>query len=589
MGLETIIVLALIVVAGVLFLTETLSIDLVALVIMATLILSGIISPDEGIAGFSNRATVTISALFVLSGGLFKTGAANFAGLFLSRLGKRSYWFTLLAMMLSIGALSAFMNHTAVVAIFIPVVLDIARDIKASPSKLLMPLAYSSMFGGACTLIGSSTNILVGSIAERSGVPPFGMFEFAGFGLILFGVGILYMFVIGIRMIPDRGGERRKTLVKGHYFTEIVLQPKARFLGKTLLESPLVRDLDIESLEIYRGETRLCPPLSAVVLETGDLLRVRCDVENIRKLQELKGIVLKSVLGNTVAGKNEDGFLVEAVVAPGSMLVGKSLQEVRFRSVFGAVVHAIRHRGKIMTDNVETTILNPGDTLLIDADPDILERLRDHDAFVVVSEVQLPTFRKSKMFVALAIVAGVIVSSAVGLLPLVASSVIGAVLIVVTRCLTVHEAYNAIDWKVVFLLAGVLTLATALEKTGVALAIANLLISAVGAWGPTALVSAFYLLTSLFTEIVSNKAAAALLAPIAIVTAHSMGIDPRPLLMAVAFAGSVTFMTPVGHQVNTMIHGPGRFRFTDFVRVGAPLNFMFWVLATLLIPRFWPF
>jgi len=377
--------------------------------------------------------------------------------------------------------------------------------------------------------------------------------------------------------------------VKGHYFTEIVLQPKARFLGKTLLESPLVRDLDIESLEIYRGETRLCPPLSAVVLEPGDLLRVRCDVENIRKLQELKGIVLKSVLGNTVAGKNEDGFLVEAVVAPDSMLVGKSLQKVRFRTVFGAVVHAIRHRGKIMTDNVETTILNPGDTLLIDADPDILERLRDHDAFVVVSEVQLPTFRKSKMFVALAIVAGVIVSSAVGLLPLVASSVIGAVLIVVTRCLTVHEAYNAIDWKVVFLLAGVLTLATALEKTGVALAIANLLISAVGAWGPTALVSAFYLLTSLFTEIVSNKAAAALLAPIAIVTAHSMGIDPRPLLMAVAFAGSVTFMTPVGHQVNTMIHGPGRFRFTDFVRVGAPLNFMFWVLATLLIPRFWPF
>ncbi len=227
MGLESIIVLALIVVAGVLFLTETLSIDLVALVIMATLILSGIISPDEGIAGFSNRATVTISALFVLSGGLFKTGAANFAGLFLSRLGKRSYWFTLLAMMLSIGALSAFMNHTAVVAVFIPIVLDIARDIKASPSKLLMPLAYSSMFGGACTLIGSSTNILVDSIAERSGVPPFGMFEFAGFGLILFGAGILYMFVIGIRMIPDRGGERRKTFVKGHYFTEIVLQPKA--------------------------------------------------------------------------------------------------------------------------------------------------------------------------------------------------------------------------------------------------------------------------------------------------------------------------------------------------------------------------
>ncbi|HEY6871290.1 MAG TPA: SLC13 family permease [Geobacteraceae bacterium] len=589
MSIEMVVVLAVIAGAGVLFLTETLSIDLVALVIMATLILCRVITPDEGIAGFSNRATVTIGALFVLSAGLFKTGAANFAGLFLARLGKRNFWFTLIAMMVSIGFLSAFMNHTAVVAIFIPIVLDIARDIKVSPSKLLMPLSFSSMFGGACTLVGSSTYILVNSIAEQNGEPPFGMFEFAWLGLILFGVGIVYMFLFGIRMIPERGGNRRKTLVKGHYLTELIVQPQARFLGKRLFESPLVRDLDIESLEIYRGESRLCPPLFAVVLKEGDLLRVRCDVEKIRKLQELKGITLKSMLACAVEGKHEENFLVEAVVAPDSMLVGKSLREVRFRSSFGAVVHAIRHRGETMTDNVETTSLYPGDTLLIEADHEILDRLRDHDAFVVVSEVELPTFRKRKMLVALAIVAGVIVSSATGLMPLVASSVIGAVLIVMTRCLTLHEAYSAIDWKVIFLLAGVLTLGTALEKTGVALLVAKMLIASVGMWGPTALVSAFYLLTSLFTEIVSNKAAAGLLAPIAIVAAHSVGGDPRPFLMAVAFAGSVTFMTPVGHQVNTMVYGPGRFRFTDFVRVGAPLNFMFWVLSTLLIPRFWPF
>jgi di/tricarboxylate transporter len=203
--------------------------------------------------------------------------------------------------------------------------------------------------------------------------------------------------------------------------------------------------------------------------------------------------------------------------------------------------------------------------------------------------VELPTFRKSRMLVAIAIVVAVVVCSALGLVPLVASAVIGAVLIVLTRCLTPNEAYRAIDWKVIFLLAGVLTLAKAMEKTGIAHFIADKLVSSVGGWGPVALVSAFYFLTSLFTEIMSNKAAVALLAPIAIVTAHTLGIDSRPFLVAVTFAGSVTFMTPVGHQVNTMVHGPGRFRFADFVRVGAPLNLLFWVLATLLIPRFWSF
>jgi di/tricarboxylate transporter len=590
MGSEVIIVLALIAIAGVLFLTDRLAIDLVALLIMATLLVCGIITPDEGIAGFSNRATVTLGALFVLSAGLFKTGAANFVGTFLSRLGKRNYWFTLTAMMVSIGGLSAFMNHTAVVAIFIPIVLDIARDIKASPSKLLMPLAYSSMFGGSCTLIGSSTSILVSSIAEQNGEPPFGMFEFSGLGLVLFAVGLLYMLAVGVRMIPNRGADRRRSFVKGHYHTEIVVQPKARFLGRTFSNTPLVRDLDLTEVEVYRAGTLLGSSLASTILESGDLLRVSCDVEKIRKLQGLKGIALKSALEQQTAGeKREENLLVEAVVARKSELVGKTLKEVRFRTTFGATVHALRHRGEIMVDDLEKTPLYPGDVLLIETSRELLDDLRDHDAFVVVSEVELPTFRKSKMFVALAIVGAVVVCAALGLVPLVASAVIGAVLIVLTRCLTPHEAYRAIDWKVIFLLAGVLTLAKAMEKTGIAHFIANGLVSSVGAWGPVALVSAFYFLTSLFTEIMSNKAAVALLAPIAIVTAHSLGVDSRPFLMAVTFAGSVTFMTPVGHQVNTMVYGPGRFRFADFVRVGAPLNVLFWLLATLLIPRFWSF
>lgn len=591
MATQTIIVLALVAIAVVLFVTEKLRIDLVALLVMTVLLLSGIVTPDEGLAGFSNQATVTIAALFVVSAGLFKSGAVNFVGTYLARLGRRSFWLALVIMMPVIGALSAFINHTAVVAIFIPVVLGIARSIKVSSSKFLMPLAFSSMFGGVCTLIGSSTNILVNSLAVRYGERPFGMFEFAQLGLVLFGVGMVYMLVIGVRMIPEREAEElRKSIVQGKYLTEIVVLPEAEFLGKMLLETPLVRDLDVESLEVYRGKTRLLLPPAEVVLQEGDRLRVRCDVEQIGKLQQLKGIALKSDLEQPGPEKEkEKNLLVEAVVAPNSILVGKSLKQMRFRSIFGATAHAIRHRGTTMHDNVESTTLFPGDVLLIEVNPERLDDLLERNAFVAVSEVERPVFHKSRMLLAAAIVCAVVAGSASGLVPIAVSSVAGAALLVLTRCITLNEAYSSIDWKVIFLIAGVLTLGKALEKTGAAFLLAQILTAVVGTWGPVVLVSVFYLLASILTELMSNKATVVLLVPIAFATAHSLGVEVRPFLMALAFAGSVTFMTPVGHQVNTLIYGPGRFRYADFLRVGAPLNILFWLLATLLIPRFWHF
>lgn len=591
MSIMTIAVLALVAITVLLFVTEKLPIDLVAILVMTILLLGGIVTPGEGLAGFSNSATITIAALFVVSAGLFKTGAVNFAGRTIARIGRRSFWLALIVLMLTVGLLSAFVNHTAVVAIFIPIVIGIAHDIKVSPSKLLMPLSFASMFGGVCTLIGSSTNILVNSLAERYGERPFGMFEFAQLGLVLFGAGVFYLLVIGVRLIPEREAEDlRKTIVQGKYFTEIVVQPDAEFLGKMLLETPLAQDFDIESLEVYRGTTRLLLPPAEVVLQEGDLLRVRCGVDQISKLQELKGIALKSELAQQPReAEKEESLLVEAVVAPNSILVGKSLKQMRFRSFYGATAHAIRHRGTTMRDNVETTILYPGDVLLIEASQERLDYLLERNAFVVVSEAGVPTFRKNRMLIAVAVVCGVVAGTAMGLIPVVVGMVTGAVLLVLTGCLTLNEAYDAIDWKVIFLIAGVLTLGKALEKTGAAVLIADLLVKTVGVWGPTALVSVFYLLTSIFTELMSNKATAVLLVPIAIATAHTLKVDARPLLMAVTFAGSVTFMTPVGHQGNTLIYGPGRFRYADFLRVGTPLNILFWLLATLLIPRFWHF
>jgi di/tricarboxylate transporter len=591
MNIMAVAVLTLVAITVLLFVTEKLPIDLVALLVMTVLLLSGIVTPSEGLAGFSNSATITIGALFVVSAGLYKTGTVNFVGRFIARIGRRSFWLALIVLMLTVGLLSAFVNHTAIVAIFIPIVIGIAHDIKVSPSKLLMPLSFASMFGGVCTLIGSSTNLLVNSLAERFGEKPFGMFEFAHLGLILFGAGVIYLLVIGVRLIPEREAEDlRKTIVQGDYLAEIVILPEAEFIGKNLYETPLVQDLDFESQEIYRGKTRLPISPAGVVLQEGDMLRVRCSVDEISKLQELKGVAFKSELAQQLPEEEkEKNLMVEAVVAPNSILVGKSLKQMRFRSFFGANAHAIRHRGTIMRDNVETTTLYPGDVLLIEVNQERLDYLLERNAFVVVSEVELPTYRKSKMLSAVAIVSAVVASTALGVVPVVVGTIAGAIMLVLTECLTLNDAYDAIEWKVIFMIASVLTLGKALEKTGAAAMIANLIVETVGVWGPTALVSAFYLMTSIFTELMSNKATAVLLVPIAIATAHSLKVDARPLLMAVTFAGSVTFMTPVGHQVNTLIYGPGRFKYADFLRVGTPLNILFWLLATLLIPRFWHF
>jgi len=611
MTLEMIIVLALVAVAVILFSTEKLPVDLVALIIMATLLLSRIVTPEEGLAGFSNTATVTVGAMFILSAGLFKTGAVDGLGKLLTRIFRVNLWVALAGLMLFAGLLSAFMNNTPIVAIFIPLVLGAAARLKTSASKLLMPLSFASMFGGVCTLIGTSTNILVSTIAERQGLEPFHMFEFTKLGLVFFGVGTVYMLLIGVRLIPDRRSETSlaESYGMGDYLTEIILKPEAKSVGTRLGESPLEKDLELEVLELVRGDRRTILPRRGTVLHAGDILRVRCRVERIRELQEREGIELtsqakkekdKALLdagrkegGQAAEGeKDEEGdepLMVETVIAPHSALEGKSLRQMRFRDRFGATALAIRHHGAVLHEKTEDVKLHAGDTLLLEVRRNDLAALQEHPAFLIASEVGLPSFRRRKMPFAVLILIGVVTVAAMGIVPIVISSVVGAVLMVLTRCITLEEAYDSMEWKVIFLLAGILTLGIALEKTGTALWIANHLTGTVGAWGPYALVAIFYLLTTVLTEAMSNNATAALLAPIAIATAESLGISARPLLMAVTFAASSSFMTPVGYQTNAMIYGPGQYRFSDFVRVGTPLNVIFWILATLLIPRFWPF
>lgn len=590
MTIEILFVLALVAMAVALFASEKLPVDMVALIIMAVLLLSGVVSPEEGIAGFSNTATVTVAAMFVISAALFRTGAVETLGRVSARVFQVNLWAGLVVMMITVGVMSAFINNTPVVAIFMPIVLGVSAKIGVSPSKILMPLSFASMFGGVCTLIGTSTNILVSSIAERSGYEPFSMFEFSRMGVLFFLAGTVYMLLWGVRHIPGRRepADLTRQYGMGRYLTEVVLLEGGQSVGTTVARCPLVAEVGVEILEIDRGDLRMVVPPAQTVLEAGDLLRVVGDVEKIRELAERQGIELRTAHRDEQELETEDRVLVEAVIAPGATLVGETLKSSRFRNTFGANVLAIRHQGSVRHVDLADTILQAGDVLLTEVRRDHLPELQNNESFVMVSALALPEFRRSKAALALGIVALVVAAASTGLLPIVVAAIAGCVLLVLTGCITLTESYRAIDWQVIFLLAGALTLGVALESSGSAALLAGGLVNAAGKLGPVAIISALYLLTFLLTSAMSNNATAVLLAPIAIGAAQVMEVDPRPLLMAVTFAASASFMTPVGYQTNTMIYGVGQYRFADFLRIGTPLSVLFWIMATFLIPVFWP-
>ena len=584
-------VLGLTVCAVVLFVTEKFSTDIVAILVMIVLLVFRVLTPAEGLAGFANTATVTVGAMFVLSAGMFRSGAVNFVGKALGRLARHSSRLMLFVLMVGVGVLSSFLNNTAAVAILIPVVIVVARRAKTSPSKLLMPLSFASMFGGMCTVLGTSTNILASSIAEQAGLGAFSMFEFTKLGIIFFAVGVAYMMTLGRRLVPDHRGQGDLTTSfgLGDYLTDLVLQTESKSVGHSLASAPLVKELNIDVLQILRGEDTL-RPTPETILREGDVLRIQGDLRTINELKGRAGVTF----GMSMNWRDEhlhstDTRLVEAVVGPSSPLTGKSLTESRLRENYGASVLAIRQHGTLRHGQFENITLMPGDALLIDVPNDQIEHLTQQRVFLVVSRAGIPRFDWRKASKAVAIVIAVVVVAATGLLPIVAAAATGALMMVLSGCVSTEEAYGAIEWNVLFLLAGMLSLGAAMEKTGASTMLADGMIDSVGGLGPLALLAAFFGATMLLTEVMSNNATVALLLPIAITTAQAIDVDPRAFMFAVVFAASSSFMTPVGYQTNTMIYGPGQYRFKDFARVGAPLNLIFWALGTLLIPWFWPF
>jgi len=596
-------VFAIILVALVLFATEPIPIDMTALGVMVSLMLLSPwtqISPTEGLSGFSSSATITVLAMFILSAGVQQTGVIQILGRKIAAITRGSEAKNLAATMGVVGPISGFINNTAAVAILLPMVTDIAEESNISPSKLLIPLSYASMFGGMLTVIGTSTNILASSITGELavqyptlGLHEFSMFEFTKLGLIVTVVGFVYMLTIGRKLIPARikpAADLTEEFQMGNYLTEVRVREDSPIVDLTVEEALEETDFDADILQLIRGNKAFLEPLARKTVQAGDIFLVRTDRATLVDLMDVEGLDLvpdvtpsEEELEPEAEGTN----LVELVISPGSSLVGETLASASFRGRYDATVLALRRGDELIRQRIDNTPLRVGDTLLVQASVDSIERLDANRDFIVAQEIERHDYQEGKIPVAVGIVAAVVGVAALTSIPIVVSALAGALGMVVTRCLKPTEVYDAVHWDVIFLLAGVIPLGIALTETGGADFIAELVLLAAGYMPLIVVLGVFYLLTALLTNVISNNASVVLMIPVAVEAARGLDANAFAFVLAVTFAASTAFMTPVGYQTNLFVYGPGGYKFTDYVRVGTPLQLIFAVVTTLGIAYFW--
>ena len=590
--MQALFVTGLLIVATALLVTERLRADLVALLVLAALIAMQVLEPSQALSGFSNPATVTVACMFLISAALKDTGLVGFLGDRLLLHGPTGQVSLLLLAAAVIATLSAFINNTAVVAIFMPIVLRACQGNRISPSRMLMPLSFFAMLGGTCTLIGTSTNILVDSIGQDQGFAPFRMFEFSALGLVLVTVGTLYILLVARKTIPDRipAESPDQDFHLNRYLSEIVILEGSPLIGQTIVEARFGERFELEMLAHGREGEIHGLPAGHDKLEAGDLLLVSGSADALMRLNDSAGLAVKPGRHPDVADlKAADSVVLEAVIAPTSDLEGRTMKGVGFRNRFGATALAVRRHGLNIRAKIGHLRLAVGDELLILAPRHALDRLKRQSSFVVLQELEVPVLKPVRATLTILIAAGVVVAATAGWLQIVEAAVIGAVLMVLTGCLSHRRIYQSIDWQVIFLLAGLIPLGVAMQHSGAAEWAVNLLLRYAGGWGPHVVLSLFFLLTSLLTGFMSNTATAALLAPLSINIALQLGVDPRPFLVALTFAASAAFWTPIGYQTNLLVYSPGGYRFRDFVLVGGPLTLIVWILSSLLIPVLFPF
>ncbi|MEF8882665.1 MAG: SLC13 family permease [Halapricum sp.] len=621
----TLVVFAIILIALILFATELVPVDITAIGVMVTLLLvqpvteqlttwrilddpvyvltepgSDVSATAQGLSGFASTATITVLAMFILSAGVRRTGVIQILGSKIAAYTREDETKQLGATIGLVSPISGFINNTAAVAILLPMVTDLAQKGKTSPSKLLMPLSFASMFGGTLTLIGTSTNILASEITGRLGrelgityLDEFSMFEFTSLGLIVMVVGIVYLMTVGRWLVPERikvAEDLTEEFEMADYLTEVVVREDSPIIGQTVQSALQETNLDVDLVQLIRDDEVFLEPLGPKVIQPGDVFAVRTDRDTLVEVMDVDGLdllpeveVTEKELEAAESGQN----LVEIVIAPGSPLIRETLADTNFRQRYDATVLALRRGDELVRKRMDEAQLRVGDTLLVEATTDSIDRLNDNRNFIVAQKVDRPDYRQSKIPVAVGIVAAVVGLAAATPIDIATAALAGALGMVLSGCLKPTEIYDSVQWDVIFLLAGVIPLGIALEVTGGAELIADGIVAVAPSLPPIIVLGLMYVVTALLTNVISNNASVVLMIPVAVEVATQLGANAFAFVLAVTFAASTAFMTPVGYQTNLFVYGPGGYRFTDYVRLGGPLQAVFAVVTTLGIVAIW--
>ncbi|MBN1483250.1 MAG: anion permease [Chloroflexia bacterium] len=587
---QIILLLAIIGVALVLFALERLPADVIALGLLLTLVLTGLLPVEQAFSGFGSDTVMMILGLLILTAVLVRTGVVDLVGSTILRLIGDHPSRLILILMVAVALLSGFMSNTATTAFFVPIIIGLSHQLRLNPSKLLMPLAFSAILASSLTVISSSTNIVVSGVLSQHGLEPIGMFELTLVGLPVAVVGLIYMQFLGRHLVPARADaeEAEEDFAIRPYMAELLVLSHSPLVDKTLAEAALGRDLDLTVLRVRRDKIQFLAPKASLQLKEGDVLTVQGQRDRILKVKDVVGVAIKAdvELSDPELQTGEMG-LVEVILLPKSPLIGRTLKGLNFRQRYGLQVLGINHHGEPIARKLSRAYLRVGDQLLVQGRRSNIAALDLDGTFRVVSTVSYQRVQRRRAPIAIGIFAGVVLLAALEVVALPIAVLLGAVIAFVTRCITPEEAYRTVEWKLLILIGSMLAVGQAMEYTGTAQFLADQVVNWIGAGHPLWLLSAFFALTMLLTQPLSNQAAAVIVLPVAIQAALQAGLNPRAFAIMIAVGASCSFITPLEPSC-LIVYGPGRYRFVDFVKVGSPLTVLIYLIAIVLVPLIWP-